>query len=200
MYDEELTGAGRSPNVNSTLVTLQQGTYGRAVEVLDWSYYDTMTINPALSEQHLFQLSTAGKTLDQTNFNGNGAMPQGQELSVKALKIQYVQSAGKAAADIDAFYQFLSTTTLQVKIEGKASQYTKTLMEIFGIPIAMHVNAGEFVASYGRYVGIDPLNKKILLAAQTNFDIIINTWQAIPAALANDRIRVILSGILKRAV
>lgn len=198
MYED---GQESAPvNVNKTLVKLQQGTYGRAVEVLDWSYYDSYLISATILENNLFQLSTTGKTLDQTNFTGNGSLPQGQELSIKAIKLQYVQAAGKAAGDIDSFYQFLSTTTLQFRIEGKASQYTKTLMEIFGVPISLHVASAQWVQSYGRFVGIDPLNKRIKLAAQTNFTVQVNSWTPPAAALVNDRIRVILSGILTRAV
>jgi hypothetical protein len=187
-------------SVNQTLVKLQQGTYGRAVEKLEWSYYDSFAVNPAVLENRLFVVSTAVKTLDQSNFSGNGSLPQGQDFAIRAIKLQYVQSAVRVAVDINSLYTFLSTSTLQFKIEGKASQYTKTLMEIMGLPIGFHVSGAEFASSYGRFVGIDPLNIKIQLAAQTNFDVTINHWAPPAAALTNDRVRVILSGILNRAV
>ena len=188
------------PSVNQTLINLQQGTYGRAIEKLDWSYYDSFPVNPAIQEQKLFVVNTTQKTLDQSNYPGNGQLPQGQEFLIRAIKVQYVSITTKAGVDINSLYSLLSTTTLQFTIQGKASQYTKTLLEIIGLPLAFHVSGAEFSQSYGRFVGIDPLNVKIKIAAQTNFEVTLNHWTAPAAALLNDRVRIILSGILNRAV
>ena len=57
---------------------MQQGTYAATGEKLDWTYYDTLTIQAAGTEFSMFQVPIGGtqfaavKTLAQTNMTNSG--------------------------------------------------------------------------------------------------------------------------------
>ena len=71
------------------LTNLQRGTHSAGGEVLDWSYYDTETVNHSVAVNNLFQLSlgqgSTPKTLELTNMTVNGQIPTGQRLSIHRI-------------------------------------------------------------------------------------------------------------------
>ena len=183
---------------------LDKGTYGQEIDRVDWTYYDTLTLDPAVSQYILFN-SSAGKDLSLTNYNGNGTFPRAQKLRIKAFKVEYTSNSVKNTAAIDSLYQLFNRSTIQLTITNQPPSYQKTLMETMGIPLAFHATptvAGnnELIESFGRFLGIDPINRAIVLAELTPFTVPINFYLPVPAALAGDQIRIGLAGMLRRYV
>jgi len=194
----------KKPNMKSAIERMGEGTYGKEVDRVDWPYYDELTLTAGVNEYTLFNQSQ-GKTLAQTNYFGNGIFPQAQEFRIKALKIEYLAAGTKTSADIISLYKLLWDSTLQFQIQNKPPSYQKTMFEAMGIPMGFHVTPGvagdnESIMSYGRFLGIDPLNRQIFLAALTPWTTKINFYGALPAALLGDRIRISWNGILRRLV
>lgn len=185
---------------------LQRGTFSNVGEVLDWSYYDTVLLAAATTVHQFFQIGvgSAGKTQDLTNFPATGLMPQGQSLDVRAIKVSYAGAAVKNSAGVNDVLQTMGNTFLEFKIQNKAAVYSKTLIEIMGIPLSVLATptvAGDFLfqASQGRFVGIDVLNVPITLAALTPFTVTMAHVTAVTAGQANDRVKIVLAGRLIRA-
>jgi hypothetical protein len=132
-------------------------------------------------------------------------MPQAQEFRVRAVKVEYLSTSTKATAAVENLYQLLFDGVLQLTIQNKPPSYQRTLFEAMGIPLAFHTvpsvaGDSEGIMSLGRFVGIDPLNRFILLAALTPWTMKVSFNGTIPAALIGDRIRVSLAGMLRRLV
>jgi hypothetical protein len=191
------------PSAEKNITELGEGTFGRERDVSDWSYYDTLTIDPTNSEYTLFN-QNAGRSLAETNYNGNGLFPQAQQLRIKAFKVFYRANGTKNSNDITSLYQLLEQSTITLQIQNKAPSYQKTLMETFGISMGFHATptvAGdtELIMSLNRFVGIDPLNRAIVIAALTPFTVNIKFYGPIAAGLTGDKIKIALSGLLKRS-
>lgn len=180
------------------------GTYGTEGDQLDWSYYDEALIAAATLTHRMFTtpLGTGGKTLDQTNLPLAGQIPQGQLLDVRAIKVSYTTSGAKATADVQSFYTLLTRTTVSVKLQNKETMGQWTLQELMGANSLFALTptaAGDNIPLIQpRFHGIFPLNKKIILAALTPFEVTVIHHAAPAAALANDRFKVYLAGILTR--
>lgn len=186
---------------------VSSGTYDWArAEKLEWSYYDSMVIDattPTL-EYRLFQAaygSTAAKTLARTNMRTAGIMPQNQKLTAYVLKVAYIGSAVRTS--FQKILNLLNNSVLQVFISGKDAIYEKTLSEVFGIAmnVTEETGAANIVTNpfVNKFPGLDRLNKQIVLAANTPFEVKITLTAAPDASLNNDLIRVALSGLLLRA-
>jgi len=186
------------------LLNTQVGTYGTEGEQLDWSYYDEADIAAATLTHRLFTtpLGQAGKTLANTNLTLAGQIPQGQLLDVRAIKVFYTSNAARATADVQSLYTLLNTTTLSVKLSNKETMGQWTLQELMGTAILFDmvptVPGDNIPLVSPKFHGIFPLNKKIILAALTPFEVTMIHHVAPAAALADDRIKVSLSGILTR--
>lgn len=180
------------------------GTYGLEGERLDWTYYDTATLAVATTTHRLFTnpLGSGGKTLDQTNLTQAGQIPQGQQLQVKAIKVMYRTSAVKATASVVSFYDMLAQTTVSVKLANKETMGQWTLQELVGAATLFALTptaAGDNIPLIlPKYHGIFPLNTKIILAALTPFEVTVQHHVAVNAALANDQLKIGLSGTLIR--
>lgn len=180
------------------------GTYGTEGDQLDWSYYDEALIAAATLTHRMFTtpLGTGGKTLDQTNLPLAGQIPQGQLLDVRAVKVSYTTSNAKATADVQSLYTLLTRTTLSIKLQNKETMGQWCLQELFGANSLVALTptaAGDNIPLIQpRFHGIFPLNKKIILAALTPFEVTLIHHAAPAAALANDRFKFYLSGILTR--
>lgn len=180
------------------------GTYGLEGERLDWTYYDTATLAAATTTHRLFTnpLGSGGKTLDQTNLTQAGQIPQGQQLQVKAIKVMYRTSAVKNTASVVSFYDMLAQTTVSVKLANKETMGQWTLQELVGAATLFALTptaAGDNIPLIlPKYHGIFPLNTKIILAALTPFEVTVQHHVAVNAALANDQLKIGLSGTLIR--
>lgn len=191
----------------NTIARQQRGTYSKYGEKLDYSYFDTIALTATGTDYAFFQspIGQGGKTLVDTNMTLGSQVPQGQKFKVRAIKVAYLSSAIKAAANEQTFYSFLRTSVIRIFITGKDAIYSKPLSEVVGIPIAwcqqdLAAAGAASHASFGRFVGIDVLNVPITLAALTNFEVRL-TCTAVGAGsiLIGDYVRISLAGILRRA-
>jgi hypothetical protein len=205
---EDFEGRGRRKGQaqprDRAITNMQRGTYSAFGEAIDWTYYDTATLAATTTPLRMFQAGlTSGKTLDATNFPQNGMIPAGQNFQVWAVKIAYIAQAVHATADLIALYKALNAMSLELVIGNKAPLYQKNVGDVFGAPMFFNITptaAGDnlLVTSVGRFIGIEPLNKPIILAAMTPFAINVTPWTAPAAALAGDFVRVSLLGKLDR--
>lgn len=180
------------------------GTYGTEGDQLDWTYYDEALIAAATLTHRMFTtpLGTGGKTLDQTNLPLAGQIPQGQLLDVRAIKVSYTSAAVKGTAALQDLYTLLTRTTVSIKLQNKETMGQWTLQEVMGANTLFAITptaAGDNISQIQpRYHGIFPLNKKIILAALTPFEVTVIHHAAPAATLANDRFKFYLAGILTR--
>jgi len=189
--------------------SLGRGTAAPIGEVMDYTYYDSLLLAAAGTDFSLFQVPIGGgavpKTSAQTNMISSGVIPQNQHLVVRAIRAEYLSAGVKASADIDTLYTWLQSVVVRVFISGKDALFYKPLTEIFGIPMLLHVTptvAGdtELIAAMGRFLGVNPLNIPITLAALTTFEVRISYPTALGgAAIVGDSLRIGLSGVLTRA-
>lgn len=186
------------------LEKLQVGTYGTEGDELDWTYYDEATIAAATLTHRLFTtpLGSGGKTLDQTNLTIAGQIPQGQLLDVRAIKIFYTTSAVKGTAALQDLYTLLTRTTVEIKLANKETMGQWTAQELLGSALLFAVTptaAGDNISQVQpKFHGVFPLNKKMVFAALTPFEVKLTHHAAPAATLANDRLKIGLSGILTR--
>lgn len=186
------------------LEKLSVGTYGSEGDVLDWTYYDTAALAAATLTHQFFTtpLGQAGKTLADTNLTLAGQIPQGQLMDIRAIKIFYTTNNAFATADVQSFYAMLDQTTVSVKLENKETMGQWTLHELLGASTLLAVTptaAGDNIPIIQpKYHGVFPLNKKIILAALTPFKVTVQHHTAVAAALADDRLKIGLAGILTR--
>lgn len=184
------------------LQNLQEGTYGTEGEKLDWTYYDSAALAVATLTNRLFTVPLGTKTLAQTNLPTAGAIPQGQQLHVKAIKIMYRTAAAKATADVSSFYIMLEQTTVSIKLQNKETMGQWTLQELLGASTLFALTptaAGDNIPLIQpKYHGIFPLNNKIVLAALTPFEVTVTHHTAVAAALATDILKIGLAGTLYR--
>jgi hypothetical protein len=172
-------------------------------EVLQWSYYDTIAL---LSTTQVFRMFTTGlsgaKRLDQTNLSIGGQLPANQKMHIHAIKPFYVTAAAKATAAVQKWYNWLTTTTIEFKIEGKASLFTTTLDELFGMTTKFALTptaAGDNILfNTPKYSGIYPIKPKIVLAENTVFEVTVTSQVASDASLDGDLFKIGLCGILER--
>lgn len=195
------------PNPARALNRLQQGTYSAFGEKLAWTYYDTATLLAATTTFRLFTVGLGGgavpKTLDITNMQQGGQIPQGQHLDVEAIGVWYTGSAAKATADLSSLNLFLAHSTIEFLIPGKDTVGTWRLQELFGRPISFSVTPAVTinhpVLSEGIFTGMKKLKTKIPLAALTPFELKLTNHVATAAGLDADLLCVGLVGTLYRA-
>jgi hypothetical protein len=186
------------------LLNTQVGTYGTEGEQLDWTYYDEASMLSTTLTHRLFTnpLGSGGKTLAQTNLTLAGQIPQGQLLDVRAIKAMYVTDAAMATADVQAFYTMLARTTVSIKLGNKETMGQWTLQELIGAATLLALTptvAGDNIHTIQpKFHGIFPLNKKIILAALTPFEVTVVHHAAPGAALDGNLLKIGLSGILTR--
>lgn len=196
---------------SGALRAMETGTYKEDGDVLDFSLWDRFQIDgttPTL-EHRLFVNGlgspggiAAAKNLADTNVQGNGGVPQGQKFYVRAIKIFYESDEIRTPAEIQALYDVLANTTLDIRIPGKDTYGQWGLDELFGItsaavvvPAATNYNPPT---SIGSYRGVLPINLPIVFAANVQYTILV-THHAAPAAdLDDDLIKIALQGILER--
>lgn len=194
------------------LKNLERGTHSAAGEVLDWTYFDTLTVSATLST-NLFQVAlgqgATPKTLDKTNMTVGGMIPTGQRFTIHRIKMTYISQsaywASAGTANVQYWYSMLTQSTLEFKIPGKDSILTVRLDEILGASTLVAdvptVSGDNIPMIQPRYHGIFPLNKPIILAENTSFGVLITHQTAPNAGLYNttgDMIKIGLNGILER--
>lgn len=189
----------------AALTKLQQGTFGEEGEQLEWSYYDTAVIAAATLVHRLFTnpLGAGGKTLADTNLTQAGQMPQGQHLEVNVIKLMYISDAAQATVDVQTLYTLLSESTISIEIANNKSMGQWTLQEILGSSLQFALTpsaAGDNIPLLTpRFTGIYPLNVPIIIAALTPFEVTLTHQVAPGAALADNKLKISLAGILTRA-
>lgn len=185
------------------LKNLARGTHSAFGEKLDWSYYDTISIDNAIATQRLFALAEGqgGKTKAETNMSANGQIPTGQRLTIHRIKMLY-KSVAYTSAETQKFFSLLKNSVFEFFIPGKDSILTLTLQELLGaaslidlVPAATFNQPLPEPYFHGQY----PLNKPIILAEQTQFHCQITHYNSTPAAaLKGDLLQISLNGILER--
>jgi hypothetical protein len=189
------------------LKDLKKGTHSIYGEKLDWTLYDAATLISTTTEYKFFQNAegqgTPVKTQDQTNSTSGGQIPTGQRLTISRIKLMYHALGSSAlAANVAFWHAFLASSVFRFIIPGKDSILTVTLQELLGaatlFPIAPLATFNlPLMQPY--YHGIFPLNKKIILAEQTQFHCEVKCYQGTPnAGLNTDVLRIGLNGILER--
>jgi len=198
---------------------LAEGTYGRQGERLDFSYYDTAFIDPAVMEHILFVnpvgsvVAGVQKNRAMTNISKQG-IPQGHQFFVKAIKVFYtarriIKYVADPAQDPEAYlrdlYILFSDTVLNVTIEGKATIGEWPINELMGNPLnACIVPTAEangkpiHVNEFASFCGIFPLNIPIVLASLTDYRIVLHHYTAPTDELDTDWLKISLNGRLKR--
>jgi len=188
----------------TALEKTQQGSFGTEGEQLEWSYYDTATIAAATLVHRLFTnpLGAAGKTKADTNLTTAAQMPQGHHLEVNAIKVMYESNAAKATAAVQNFYDLLTETTATFILGSVKDMGEWTLQELMGCASLFAMTptaAGDNIPLVQpRFTGIYPLNVPIVIAALTPFECRIEHHVAPAAALADDKLKISLCGILTR--
>jgi hypothetical protein len=184
--------------------TLSQGTHGAGGDIVDYSYYDTATLATATTTHRLFTAGlSSGKTKAQTNFPIGGAMPQAQRLTINRLKIMYTAVEARTNAEVQYVYDFLRRTVLSFIIPGKDVQFEALLQEVIGTATLITQTESCALSEIPviiqpRYHGIFPLNKPIVLAALTPFEVDLTLTAASNAGLDGDLVTVSLNGTLER--
>lgn len=187
----------------AALQNTQTGMYGTQGDAIDWTYWDAVTIDPLVLEHRMFVEPQSGtKPLWLTNMVNSGQIPQGQKLTVGAIKVFYGSRAAKATADVTSLYQTLEQTTIDIQLGNKSSYGQWRLQELLGaaslfdlVPTA----AGDNIPLIQpRFHGIFPLNIPIVIAAVGTFHIELRHWIAPDEALEDDKIWIGLAGILEK--
>lgn len=186
----------------------QTGTYGSQGEKLNWTYYDTEIINPAVTNVRMFQTPMSGtKHRGLTNMILGGQIPNGKKFVVRALKCFWISypTAGATTkvttVNLEQWFDQLANTTLQIKIDNKDVVFESTLIELFGMATAVAFNpalTANLPFPEPRFHGIFPLPFKITLASLTSFYVEVQHNTAIPAACTGDHFKFGLNGGLLR--
>jgi len=194
----------------AALSSLQTGTYSGDGDIIDFSWYDSISLLSTVLNTRMFtiqvgQASPAGviKNPADTNMVAAGQMPQGNKMYVNAIKMLYTSDEVRTEAEYIEIGKLFEQTVLNVKIQGKDTYGQWCLNEIMGN--AFHgviepSTAGDNETPFGisRFHGIYPINLPIVLAAQTSFSIDLQHYTAPSANLDGDKIQISLSGILER--
>jgi len=175
-----------------------------AAEILDWTYYDTYKLVAAATTYTFFAvpLGQAGKNLADTNWELSGVLPQGQQFTVFVIKPIFLSTAALADANIQAYYNFLFDTTVEIRITGKDSLGTWTLAEIMGMSSMVQATptvAGDNVPlNTPNFKGIFPLNVPLKVGANQTLKVECTFFTPIAAGLADCYLRMCMQGKLKR--
>lgn len=175
-----------------------------AAEVLDFSYYDTISVLSTIltHRYYVVPLGQAGKTLADTNMVLAGLLPQGQNMTVKAIKIFYTTDSAFATADLQLFYTMIKNTTLEFIVPGKENLGQWNLQEIIGqstmIPVIPTVAGDNIPINQPRWHGVFPLNRSIRIGATQAFEVRLQHHVAPDASLDGNKMMVSLYGKLIR--
>jgi len=175
-----------------------------AAEKLDWSYYDTYTLNVAVPVNRLFTipLGQAGKTLADTNFVLAGQLAQGQNFTIFAIKPFYKTRAMFGTQSVQEIYDYFFNTTVEFIITGKDSMGTWTLAELFGVstmigmvPTAASDNIPLISPDYK---GIFPLNVPITIGATGTMELRVTHHVPVAQDMEGTFLKISLQGKLIR--
>jgi len=198
----------------TTLQKLQVGSYGTEGDAAEWTYYDRIAIAAAVLTNRLFTnpVGAGGKTLADTNLQVAGQIPQAQNFEVSAIKIMYTAAPFSLIAGVPvlrnelslyAINQLFDETTVAIKLSNKDNTGLWTLQELMGS--AFQATVAPAAPTWGisqmqpKFHGIFPLNRKIVLAALTPFEVTVTHHVAPLSYVVGDHLRIGLSGILTRA-
>jgi hypothetical protein len=189
------------------LGALQKGTYGIGGEVLgSYSLYDTMVLASGVVTNRMFTTplgGAAGRTLDMTNMTQGGQIAQGQNLTVKRLKLFYASSALKGTAAIQALYSALAHTTCEIVIPGKDVLGQWTMQELFGVSLAFAMEpttaGNNLPLIMPVFKGIFSLEIPLVLAALTPFELRVIAQTPFDSSLNGDFLKIALNGTLRRS-
>ena len=201
-------GAEQSRTSNAQ-AELASGTYMAVGEKLDWSYYDTQILQVAnLSHTYMTQgvgkpfTTGAIKTIADSNILSEN-LPEGLKFTIKAIKIFYLSAITKTSAALLEWFQLMHQGVLTFKIANKDAIWQTTLAEAISLNTAIiHHPAvagdndtnGQMNIIRSAY----PINVDIVIAARTNWKILLEHTVAPGATVANDRLKISCQGILER--
>ena len=190
------------------LSQFQEGSYGKGGEVLDWSYYSSTILANGTTTHNLFTAATGqtfegtAQSLDLTNMQAAGVIPQAQNFTVKNIKVMYATHAAIGTAVVANLYTMFAQTTVEFILTNKFSMGVWTLQELLGAASLVALTptaAGDNIPlAQPRFHGIFPLNVPIRLAALTSFYIRVIHQTAHNASLNGDWLKLSLNGMLIR--
>lgn len=200
---------GAEQRTEAAQAELSSGTYMAVGERLDWSYWDTQILAVANLQHFYFTQGTgkpfttgAIKTMADSNILSEN-LPEGLKFTIKALKLFYLSTTTKANAGVLDLYTMFSQAVLSLKIANKDTIWQTTLSDMFGVNLGItHTPTvpGDSVEDFAQ-VNIRasmPINVDIVIAARTNWKMILDHTVAPAASIATDRLRIVAQGILQR--
>ena len=185
------------------LQRLQRGTYSDRGDQNGWTYYDTFILDGSTTSVRMFQGPWSGaKTKDLTNMKTAGMIPANQRFRVTAIGMQYVGHA--QLLTLAKIHTLLAGCVAELIINGKDASYQKTLLQMIGWPLAVEaMPAATFAIQAGPMSMVrhaDRLKYPIVLAANVPFEFDLSFAAANDATLTADKIKIMLSGTLVRAM
>jgi len=175
-----------------------------AGEVLDWTYYDTISIisTTLMHRFYTVPLGQGGKTLADTNLPNSSLLPQGHNMKVHAINPFYITDAALATENLQMVYDLLNNTTIEFLVPGKATLGTWRLAEIFGssfmAPLVPTVAGDVIQQNKCDFKPTFPLNYPIKIGAIQTFEIQLVHHVAPNAALDGNKICLGMRGRLVR--
>ena len=221
---------GRFPKVRQTAANVIQrnnlsvggSTYENAGhQLLDFTFYDTYKY---LNTRPTFRMFTEGtsqgaspKSTFQTNMSIGGQLPKGQHFNAEFIMLQFnscnvqdadpcTPSTGMTHAAITAFNKMLATTTLEIYIQNKDSQFTLPFQNIIGIrnliqPSILTTKEQFELIPCNQFNGVYKLRTPVTLDANVSFWIQITHDSASMDTALNDlTVQVAMRGTLLRKI
>ena len=178
---------------------LKTGTYGGDAEKLQWTYYDTLTLDSTKERQEMFVIAQ-GRSISDTNIIEGGVIPTGQLFEIMEVKPLFQATALLTEAVLLEVQDWIYNNRMKFFITGKDSVGEWPLAEMMGQAFAHVMEA----AVLGNKAPINPdfdavyqMNIPIRLAERTSYKVIIEG--AAPTANLNGfKLKVCLGGILTR--
>jgi len=202
-------GYGAEQRTEAAQAELSSGTYMAVGERLDWSYWDTQILAVANTTHFYFTQGTgkpfttgAIKTMADSNILSEN-LPEGLKFTIKAFKLFYLSTTTKSDAGVLDLYTMLSQAVLSLKIANKDTIWQTTLSDLFGINLGMTHTPTVPANNINDFAQVNvrasmPVNVDIVIAARTNWKMILEHTVAVAATIATDRLRIVAQGILQR--
>jgi hypothetical protein len=169
------------------------GTYGPTKDANAHRLFDVRSFG-ALANDYTYFVQPIGvaflggyKTLNETNMQGNGQLPQGQAFTIRRLGIALINITGatsQIAVDmLRAFNEILASSVFEIKVAGREWDYQIHGRNFLPMPgqvvgtLANGFRVGDEIAS--GWVSLDPT--PIVIGNLVNFSVIQHVQNAVGA-------------------
>lgn len=187
-------------DLNRAIDALEVGTYKPGSgQVVWWEYYDRYVLATANQAYAYFQIpvNQGGKDLSDTNFPLAGLIPSTEKMAVMYLMFSYVPHAAMAHATYQFFLDFLKDTTIAYDIRGIKDVMQITMLSAFSpaMPgVVLGAGVGDQAMGRTQFNAIYELELEVVLAANTNFNIILTHHTPANTALDDDELYISMIG------